>query len=154
MKTLLATAVLFAFPISAGATPPAPERWNAVTGDATTLMIYIDASSVSRSGKMAHATALSVVYEEIDGRGSVSFTQDDMQFDCNDGLYRIGAKRAYSAKRELLQTVPDSITAPFRVASGNRYMEAALRYVCKGEGGTAVTDPYADAIKMFGVTLE
>lgn len=139
LKALIAAAaVVVALPALA----TVAASWHRVGGNESSVT-YVDASSITRGSPERQAWAMSHFAKPIDGR--VWAARIQYAFDCGAGVYRSLAYVHLGANGEELSNHQSTTSDVRRTPDPGSISENMVKFVCTGQGGTAVADPKVDS---------
>jgi len=143
-KIALAAALLLPMmPATADAT-----SWYRVGGNKQTVS-YVDLDSLRPIGGKIIALTQSIYAAPLDGNIYASAIRSE--YDCAGKYFRTLEYSYYGQGGKFISTEPSQTINEQKVPAKDSINEALMDFVCYRKGGTAVTDPFADALTQFPI---
>ncbi|MEI9849599.1 MAG: surface-adhesin E family protein [Sphingomonas sp.] len=142
MRILLAAALL----LPSVGSEAAAATWYRIGGNRNTVT-YIDADSIRRIGPKTTALTQSIYAKPIEG--TVHAGRITSEYDCGAGYFRTLEYSYLDAAGTVFGTEASATIDEHKVPAPGSINESTMKFVCTGQGGTLVADPFADARALF-----
>jgi hypothetical protein len=135
----------------AGAAPAMAERWHRIASDADNeFIVYVDADAITVQGNLRFTRTYNIHATPLGGRVHASAVRSE--YHCNEHYFRTLEYSYFGASNEFLFTEPSDTLNERKVPPPDSVSESTFRFVCEGEGGTPVDDPWRDGQAQLGRT--
>lgn len=130
------------------AAPAAAQTWHRVARDGDTVS-YVDADSIRRSGNLVYGYYINLYSTPINGRVYASGIRSE--FACSQNYFRTLEYTFYNRSGDTLRTEPSETIDERKVPGAGSINESVFQFVCRGTGGTRVSEPFDDAPNYWDV---
>ncbi|RYY25665.1 MAG: hypothetical protein EOP62_12445 [Sphingomonadales bacterium] len=143
MIAAIAAVLLPMIPATADAT-----SWYRVGGNSKTVS-YVDLDSLRPIGGKIVALTQSVYAEPLSG--SIYGSAIRSEYDCAGRYFRTLEYSYYGKGGTFISTEPSQTINEQKVPAKDSINEAMMDFICYRKGGTAITNPFTDALSQFPI---
>lgn len=137
--------MLFAAILVALAPPAAPLEWYRIASSKHAIVYVARLSTLVSDSR----TASVATFHAKPTAGNAAITVVSHSFRCSKHDVSDMLVSHIDSAGAMIDTKELPLTEPYRPIAAKSDLDAAIRFVCEGQGGTRVEDPRADARTLF-----